>query len=506
METKAYMSGLVKHPRLSLVGKFFTSLVPPSFDRTESTLRQQWKLSGGLKVFPLEKDNIILFEFEHKSDKKNVIMDGPWNVDGIIIVLKQCPQNISMSDIDFSATSFWVKVIGLPYFQYTQADAVKIVNKLSDKPLISLEYDLSTRCFLVRAKINLRKPLSPGFYINGRGRKRPFVQFKYKNLGIFCEQCGMVGHRKCGEVTRVRPLTREFQTHVYGPWLRYDNDQAGNKSLPVKLYYVKPSSDWFGLEYEETVTFAQFYVRVVVDVIYASEHEWGGKKLTRSLLKSQYDFSFRFPCFPTSVIKDVIAFEIDGISSLEKLTEEDKEILVNNLVDHIMKQRKSWSGNKWVPFIVGVEKTVMIPPVDMEAMLEEDKDIELFETMKSKIYKLVGSPVGKSDDLVMKTIGDAIAEVGLIQFEDEYFEWWMRGVRDSVPERRLDDRNHKGVKVLGPDMDLFGTCCICQEDFILGEDATFTSPCSHLFHTYCINEWIQETPKCPLCCIQLQIV
>lgn len=100
------MSGLVEHPKLSLVGKFFTSLVPPSFDRTESTLRQQWKLSGGLKVFPLEKDNIILFEFEDKSDKKNVLNDGPWNVDGIIIVLKQYPQNISMADIDFSVACF----------------------------------------------------------------------------------------------------------------------------------------------------------------------------------------------------------------------------------------------------------------------------------------------------------------------------------------------------------------------------------------------------------------
>ncbi|CAA7019866.1 unnamed protein product [Microthlaspi erraticum] len=498
MEIEACMQGLVAHPKLSLVGKFFTSLVPPSFDRTESTLRQQWKLSGSLKVFPLEKDDI------EKSDKKNVISEGPWNVDGIILVLKKCPQNISIAEIDFSVACFWVKVIGLPYFQYTEEDGEKIGKKLSDEPLIDFEYERSIKYYWANAEINLKKPLPPGFYINGKSRKRPFVQFKYKNLGDFCENCGMISHRKCGEVAKIRPLTREFKTNVYGPWLRYDNEQAGNNSLPVKLYYSQPCH-YVGLEYEETVTHAQFYVRVVVDVIYASEHEWGSKKLTRSLFKSQYSYYFRFPCFPTSVIKDVLALEIDSISPLAKLTAEDKASIVHGLVDHIMKQRKSWSGNKWVPFIVTVEKTVMIPPVDMEAMLEEDKDIELRGTINEEIIELVVSSLGKSDDLLMKTVRDAIAKVGLTHFGDSYIELWVRCAKDSVSERRLDRSNHKVVRVLGPDMDRFGICCICQEEFFLGDLATFISPCSHVFHTRCIDKWIQESSKCPLCCIQLQV-
>lgn len=215
-------------------------------------------------------------------------------------------------------------------------------------------------------------------------------------------------------------------------------------------------------------------------------------------------FWFRFPCFPTSVIKDVLAFEIDSISPLAKLTAEGKATIVHGLVDYVMKQRKSWSGNKWVPFEVYVEKTIMIPSVDIEAMLEVDKDIELYDTIVVKIIELVGSPLGKSDDLLMKTIQDATAEVGLTHFGDSYIESWMRYVKESVTKRTLNRRNHKVVRVLGPDMDLFGTCCICQEDFYLGEDATFVSPCSHVFHTVCINEWIQKSPKCPLCCIQLQ--
>ncbi|KAF2594414.1 hypothetical protein F2Q70_00045114 [Brassica cretica] len=238
--------GLVAHPKRSLAGKFFTSLVPPSLDRTESSLRQQWKLSGSLKVLPLDKDNIILFEFEKKRDKKEVDKGGPWNVDGAILVLKECSQDISMVDLDFSVACFKVKVIGLPKFNYTEDDVEKIVKKLSDKPLISYKYNEFTRRFCVKVEIDLKKPLPPGFYINGNGRGPPFVQFKYKNLGEFCEHCGMINHRICGEAAKMRPLTRKFKTRVYGPWLRYDHKVLACNGLPVKLYYSQTirNVDW----------------------------------------------------------------------------------------------------------------------------------------------------------------------------------------------------------------------------------------------------------------------
>lgn len=109
----------------------------------------------------------------------------------------------------------------------------------------------------------------------------------------------MISHRNCGKAAKQRPLTREFETHVYGPWL-----QAGN-GLPVKQHYFELCNE-IGLEYEETLTYAQFLVAVEVDVIYSSKHEWGGKKLIRSLSISQYEYCFRFPCSPTRVIKDVL--------------------------------------------------------------------------------------------------------------------------------------------------------------------------------------------------------
>ncbi|CAH8363790.1 unnamed protein product [Eruca vesicaria subsp. sativa] len=257
----------------------------------------------------------------------------------------------------------------------------------------------------------------------------------------------------------------------------------------------------------ETVTYAQFMVMVQVDVVYKSEHEWNGKKLTRSLLVSGDNDCFRFSCFPTQVIKDVLAVEIERILPLAKLTSEDKTSIVLGLVDRLMKQRRTWSEQKWIPYKVRVEKTVMVPPVDMEAMLEEAKDQNLLESIGTNVAKMVGSLLGKSDDLLMETIRDAIREAGLTQFPDSYTESWLTWVQrqDNCSRLFLQPNRHKFVKVLGPDMDLFDTCCICQEDFYLGEYATVTSPCSHVFHSSCIADWINKSPKCPLCCAQLEV-
>ncbi|RID55576.1 hypothetical protein BRARA_G02829, partial [Brassica rapa] len=180
----------------------------------------------------------------------------------------------------------------------------------------------------------------------------------------------MINHRICGEAAKMRPLTRKFKTRVYGPWLRCDHKVLACNGLPVKFYYSqpKPFVD-MGLTYEETVTYAQFMVVVQVDLVYKSEQEWGGKKLVRSLL-------------------DVLAFEIDRISPLAKLTSEDKTSIVLGLVAGLMKQRKTWSKKRWIPCKVRVEKT--------------------------------------SDDLLRKTIRDAIRGVGQTQFPDSYVESWVR--------------------------------------------------------------------------------
>lgn len=41
-------------------------------------------------------------------------------------------------------------------------------------------------------------------------------------------------------------------------------------------------------------------------------------------------------------------------------------------------------------------------------------------------------------------------------------------------------------------------CAICLSNFD-ESDQVSGLPCSHLFHTECINQWLENTPRCPIC-------
>ncbi|XP_030458814.1 uncharacterized protein LOC115679369 [Syzygium oleosum] len=43
-----------------------------------------------------------------------------------------------------------------------------------------------------------------------------------------------------------------------------------------------------------------------------------------------------------------------------------------------------------------------------------------------------------------------------------------------------------------------GCCCICLEE-LNGADKVMEIPCSHLFHSKCIVEWLEANDSCPLC-------
>jgi len=41
-------------------------------------------------------------------------------------------------------------------------------------------------------------------------------------------------------------------------------------------------------------------------------------------------------------------------------------------------------------------------------------------------------------------------------------------------------------------------CSICQCLYIAGDYSTFL-PCSHVYHTHCIKQWLDTDQRCPLC-------
>mmetsp|Transcript_3911 Transcript_3911/g.7508 ORF Transcript_3911/g.7508 Transcript_3911/m.7508 type:complete len:230 (+) Transcript_3911:1085-1774(+) len=42
------------------------------------------------------------------------------------------------------------------------------------------------------------------------------------------------------------------------------------------------------------------------------------------------------------------------------------------------------------------------------------------------------------------------------------------------------------------------SCCICFEDFAKGHSVKWM-PCTHTFHSHCLDRWFQRSSQCPLC-------
>ena len=47
-------------------------------------------------------------------------------------------------------------------------------------------------------------------------------------------------------------------------------------------------------------------------------------------------------------------------------------------------------------------------------------------------------------------------------------------------------------------------CSICLENFVVGDKILYL-PCFHYYHAKCIETWVKNSDKCPLCNIEIKI-
>merc|ERR1719483_600252 len=57
---------------------------------------------------------------------------------------------------------------------------------------------------------------------------------------------------------------------------------------------------------------------------------------------------------------------------------------------------------------------------------------------------------------------------------------------------------HKGEKLEGAQAGCEDQCSICLTDYQEG-DSQRGLPCTHAFHTACVDQWLATNPTCPVC-------
>lgn len=71
----------------------------------------------------------------------------------------------------------------------------------------------------------------------------------------------------------------------------------------------------------------------------------------------------------------------------------------------------------------------------------------------------------------------------------------MLSSRNIVKEKEI---NQKTSSFFNKKKDNFDDCVICLEQMKEGDLVTIIY-CSHIFHKYCIDMWIEKKRICPLC-------
>ncbi|KAJ1426339.1 Zinc finger, CCHC-type [Sesbania bispinosa] len=166
--------------------------------------------------------NTFLFIFNDGNEVKEVMKKAPWFVMGYLTSLQFWIPEASIFEIDFSITSFWAQIHGLPLDIINTSNAAKIMGKFGDvleveNPMVS---GILARTFIrVSVRIDIRKPIPTGCWVPRRALPKLWVFFRFEKLQGICYNCGIIGHeqKNCKETKIMAPFNPALPK--YGPSL-----------------------------------------------------------------------------------------------------------------------------------------------------------------------------------------------------------------------------------------------------------------------------------------------
>ena len=163
----------------------------------KSTLRSAWKLGSNLRIVDVGKI-IFQFKFNSKYQMEWVERNGPWNFDNNLLLLCRWRKGLSITNISFTHSPFWIQVWGLPFENMSEEVGRDLGNRLGNYIETDKQFWLSKQAKFMRVWVDLpitRLLRRGGNIVNPNGEKF-WVSFKYERLPTFCFLCGILSHNE----------------------------------------------------------------------------------------------------------------------------------------------------------------------------------------------------------------------------------------------------------------------------------------------------------------------
>ncbi|KAK1396321.1 hypothetical protein POM88_006184 [Heracleum sosnowskyi] len=168
---------------LSLVWKLLT-VEPFNVEAMKNTLLSIWRLQES-DVIRMVETNLFVFQFFCEANKKRVMEGCPWSVADQILLLKGINNNEQPSEITFTTTPFWIRLLYVPFGKrnYSFAHDIGVVLggflKYDDSGPIEWEEFMR-----INVLLEIDKPLPRGIEIKLSPTLTKWFGFKYERQQV----------------------------------------------------------------------------------------------------------------------------------------------------------------------------------------------------------------------------------------------------------------------------------------------------------------------------------
>ena len=165
-------------------------------------IRSAWHLRGAMTVMGRDSFYYVI-HFESMEDLKYMCSEGPWSLDGVLLVLEKWRPNLVISKLHLNFVSIWVQLHGLPLeYQYPEL-AERMGHMIGSFEKIDWEDRLLRNIRFLRIKVRLNPwmPVVSGFMLRLDDATETWVQCRYERVHKLCTKCGLIGHTRsqCSE-------------------------------------------------------------------------------------------------------------------------------------------------------------------------------------------------------------------------------------------------------------------------------------------------------------------